>query len=278
MTSLDLPLTCDFYISLFIEKNNKKKEILIIKRLIYRSGKQFIHNHLLVSIFSNKLIIFTGFFLQGQIKEISFKNLFENICSRTTSKINLIRRIKGLKLKNSLALCKIIFKGFIRSIFDYALIPLCCATQKISSDLQKLQNKIFGHIKFFPIKTKITDMHFKFKLDLIETRSKVLIKKFFIKKSNHQQLRSDLNIKKTISVLLRYIIKSIINNLPNFMLNTNVSKLNSENEAIKKLIIGGETDSSFFTPGTKRKAERTYSSSSDSEAIETITIYKSSQK
>ncbi|RNA00072.1 hypothetical protein BpHYR1_044794, partial [Brachionus plicatilis] len=57
-------------------------------------------------------------------------------------------------------------------------------------------------------------------------------------------------------------------------LNTNVSKLNSENEAIKKLIIGGETDSSFFTPGTKRKVERlkveTYSSSSDSEAIETI--------
>ncbi|RNA12398.1 hypothetical protein BpHYR1_045560 [Brachionus plicatilis] len=53
-------------------------------------------------------------------------------------------------------------------------------------------------------------------------------------------------------------------------LNTNVSKLNSENEAIKKLIIGGETDSSLFSPGTKRKAERTYSSSSDSEAIETI--------
>ncbi|RNA18990.1 hypothetical protein BpHYR1_038871 [Brachionus plicatilis] len=33
-----------------------------------------------------------------------------------------------------------------------------------------------------------------------------------------------------------------------------------------------ETDSSFFTPGTKRKAERTYSSSSDSEAIETIIL------
>ncbi|RNA28896.1 hypothetical protein BpHYR1_019986 [Brachionus plicatilis] len=53
-------------------------------------------------------------------------------------------------------------------------------------------------------------------------------------------------------------------------LNTNISKLNSENEAIKKLIIGAETDSSLFSPGTKRKAERTYSSSSDSEAIETI--------
>ncbi|RNA39654.1 hypothetical protein BpHYR1_027755 [Brachionus plicatilis] len=53
-------------------------------------------------------------------------------------------------------------------------------------------------------------------------------------------------------------------------LNTNVSKLNSETEAIKKLITGGETNSSFFSPGTKRKAERTYSSSSDSEAIETI--------
>ncbi|RNA04700.1 hypothetical protein BpHYR1_005658 [Brachionus plicatilis] len=61
-----------------------------------------------------------------------------------------------------------------------------------------------------------------------------------------------------------------VNSHENNHLNTNVSKLNSENEAIKKLIIGGETDSSFFTPGTKRKAERTYSSSSDSEAIETI--------
>ncbi|RNA30689.1 hypothetical protein BpHYR1_001973 [Brachionus plicatilis] len=47
-------------------------------------------------------------------------------------------------------------------------------------------------------------------------------------------------------------------------------KLNSENEVIKKLIIGGETDSSFFSPGTKRKAEINYSSSSDSEALETI--------
>ncbi|RNA32240.1 RNA-directed DNA polymerase from mobile element jockey-like [Brachionus plicatilis] len=191
---------------------------------------------LLIYYFLNKV----SFFLQDQIKEISFKNLYENICSRTTSKINLIRRIKGLKLKNSLALCKIIFKSFIRSIFNYAFIPLCCSTQKISSDLQKLQNKIFRHIKFFPIKTRITDMHFKFKLDLIETRSKVLIKKFFIKKSNHQQLRSNLyefnlldetlNAKFTSLYLdfktikrqfqccyVRYIIKSITNNLPNFI-------------------------------------------------------------
>lgn len=125
--------------------------------------------------------------------KLSFKNLYENIESRTASKINLIRRIKGLKLKNSLNLCRIVFKNFIRSIFDYAFIPLSCSTQKISSDIQKLQNKFLRHIKFFPIKTKIVEIHKQLKIELVETRSKNLLNKFLSKKTSHQQLRMDLD-------------------------------------------------------------------------------------
>ncbi|RNA43308.1 hypothetical protein BpHYR1_009597, partial [Brachionus plicatilis] len=108
------------------------------------------------------------------------------------SKINLIRRIKGLRLKNSMSICKIIFKNFIGSQFDYAFIPLLCSTQKITSDIQKLQNKVLKHIKFFPLKTKIVTIHKFLNLDLLEPRSKKLLYKFLTKRANHQQLIQDL--------------------------------------------------------------------------------------
>jgi hypothetical protein len=126
--------------------------------------------------------------------KLNFQCILENIDYKSTSKINLIRRIKGLGLKNSIALCKVVFKNFIRSLVDYAFIPLSCSTQKISSDVQKLQNKVLRHIKFFPLKTRITDMHKQLKLDLANTRTKKLLDNFLQKKSSQSQLINDATL------------------------------------------------------------------------------------
>ena len=148
--------------------------------------------------------------------KLCFKNLLENINARASSKINLIRRIKGLRLKNSRSLCKIIFKNFIRSIFDYAFIPLSSSTERISSDLQVLQNKILKHIKYFPFKTKIIDIHKQFKIDLVDTRSKKLLTGYLNKRANHQQLIQDLESYRAITEPLNpkfYSLMEIFNNL-----------------------------------------------------------------
>ncbi|RNA37760.1 RNA-directed DNA polymerase from mobile element jockey-like, partial [Brachionus plicatilis] len=112
--------------------------------------------------------------------KLSLKNLLENINAKAMSEINLIRRIKGLKLRNTIELSKIVFKGFIRSQFDYSFIPISCSTQKISSDLQKLQNKILRHIKYFLIKTRITKIHQHLKLDMLASRSDIFYTDFSI--------------------------------------------------------------------------------------------------
>ncbi|RNA36333.1 hypothetical protein BpHYR1_001824 [Brachionus plicatilis] len=44
-------------------------------------------------------------------RKLSFKNLLENI--NVKAKINLIPRIKGLKLRNSIELSKIVFKIYV---------------------------------------------------------------------------------------------------------------------------------------------------------------------
>lgn len=125
--------------------------------------------------------------------KLCFKKLFESLDSKVSSKINLIRRIKGLRLSNSTLLCKTIFKNFIRTQFDYAFIPLSSSTQKILNDVQILQNKILRHIKFFPIKTKVTDIHKALDLDMTYNRSNKILKNYLHNRLNHQQLIQDLN-------------------------------------------------------------------------------------
>ena len=128
--------------------------------------------------------------------KLDFKKHLELIESKIARKVNLFKRIKVLKI-NQIKINTILFKSLVRSLFDYAFIPLASPTQKINRKLQILQNRILKQIKYFPPKT--TDMHAFFKLQLIDQRTEELLKKFAIAKRHHDLISNELkNFKKTI--------------------------------------------------------------------------------
>ena len=97
-----------------------------------------------------------------------------------------------MKIKNQKNLSLVIFKSFIRSNFDYIFIPLLTDTQRIKSDIQKLQNRILKTIHHFPLKTKIIKMHKKLKIDLIDSRITKLFEKFVASKTEHRLIQDEL--------------------------------------------------------------------------------------
>ena len=91
--------------------------------------------------------------------KLDFKMHLENIRRKIESKQNLIKRLKGLKLPNTYKLCADIYRCLIRSVIDYAFIPVLTSTSRISTEIKKIQNKILKTIKFFPIKTPTKSIH-----------------------------------------------------------------------------------------------------------------------
>ncbi|RNA35822.1 acid-sensing ion channel 2 [Brachionus plicatilis] len=124
--------------------------------------------------------------------KLNFKKLVESLSEKVMSKINLIRR------------------NFIRSQFDNAFIPLSSSTQ-ITDDLQKMQNRILRHIKFFPLKTRITNIHNNLKIDMVATRTKLLLDKFLLKRVEHQQLTKDLECYSTNTSKFRSLYEEFKN-------------------------------------------------------------------
>ena len=124
--------------------------------------------------------------------KLDFKKHFEVVSKRLEPKKNLIKRIKGLKLSNSLELCVTVFKSLIRSVTDYAFIPLSVATSKVNDDFQKIQNKILKTIRFFPIKTSTKSIHNYFKIELIKDRTEQLLKRFLMKKQTDNLISKEI--------------------------------------------------------------------------------------
>jgi len=73
--------------------------------------------------------------------------------TKMAKKAYLFKRIKGMKI-NSIRINSILFKSLIRSLSDYAFIPLSSSTQKIMNKLQTLQTRTLRQIKYFQLKTK----------------------------------------------------------------------------------------------------------------------------
>ena len=128
--------------------------------------------------------------------KLDFKNHLELIETKIARKVNLFKRIKELNI-NQIKINSILFKSLIRSLFDYAFIPLASPTQKISGKLQILQNRILKQIKYFPPRTRTIEIHAFFKIPLIENRTEELLKKFAIAKRHHDLIASELNQFKT---------------------------------------------------------------------------------
>ena len=60
--------------------------------------------------------------------KLSYSEHLTHISQKIANRVNLIRKIKGLKLKNQVEINLIIYKSLIRSIIDYAFIPLISST------------------------------------------------------------------------------------------------------------------------------------------------------
>ena len=106
-------------------------------------------------------------------------------------KTYLFKKIRSMKI-NSLKINSILFKSFIRSLSDYAFIPLSSPTQKIMKKLQTMQIRILRQIKHFPLKSKSSTILGHFKLESLDNRTKKLLAKFAISKSNHDLIASEL--------------------------------------------------------------------------------------
>jgi len=112
---------------------------------------------------------------------------------KMAKKSYLFRRIKGMKI-NSIRINSILFKSLIRSLPDYAFIPLSTPTQRIMKKLQLLQTRILRQIKYFPLKTRTSAILSYFNLDSLETRTAKLLAKFTIAKRDHDLISSELAI------------------------------------------------------------------------------------
>lgn len=124
--------------------------------------------------------------------KLSFKNHFESISAKIIGKTNLIRKIRSLKIKNKTSLSLLVYKSFIRSQLDFMFIAIKNSAQKVLPDCQKLQNRILRSIKFFPIKTRIADIHKNMKIELLEKRYNKLFKNFVFSRLTHSQIQEDI--------------------------------------------------------------------------------------
>ena len=108
------------------------------------------------------------------------------------AKIKLFKKVKSLHL-NHIKINTILFKSLICLILDNSFIALSFPTQRILSDLQKLQNRILRQIKYFPPGTSTAEVHEYFKIDTISTRTHELLKKFARAKSDHDLISASMN-------------------------------------------------------------------------------------
>ena len=123
--------------------------------------------------------------------KLNFKPHLESIEKKLASKVNLFKKIKSLPI-NHKRINIILFKSLIRSIFDYSFVILSSSSQKIIGDLQKIQNRILRAIKYFPPRTKISEIHSYFKIPTIQDRSDHLLRKFTLAKINHDLITAEL--------------------------------------------------------------------------------------
>ena len=124
--------------------------------------------------------------------KLDFKKHMEIMTKKIANKVNLFRKIKSMKI-NHLKINSILFKSLIRPVFDYAFIAICSPTQRISSNMQIIQNRILRAIKYFPPRTRISDIHSFFKVKSIKCRSAELLKKFTIAKRDHDLISAELD-------------------------------------------------------------------------------------
>jgi hypothetical protein len=120
--------------------------------------------------------------------KLSYSEHLTHTSKKIVNSVNLIRKVKGLMLKNQEDINIIIYKSFIRSIIHYAFTPLISSTQRILNKVQTTQNNTVRTIKRFSLRTSTVEIHDILKLERIETRSKKTARKCANSRLNHPLL------------------------------------------------------------------------------------------
>ena len=124
--------------------------------------------------------------------KLCFKKHYERVITRITPKVNLIKRFKSLHFKKSIKTLIGLYKTLVRSVFDFCFVILKTDTQRISSSIQKCQNKILRQIKYFPLKTSTIEIHENLKIEQISARAENLFKNFAKTKFNSKLFQDEL--------------------------------------------------------------------------------------
>jgi len=149
--------------------------------------------------------------------KLAYTNHLEHITSKIAERTRLLRKVKSLKLPNQTELCITIFNSQIRSILDYAFIPIISPTSKIANKLQTIQTRALKTIKYFPLKTSTKRIHEQLGIDLLSTRTLKNAKNFAKSRTNHPQIIADYSnfiASKTPSSESKY--KTIFELIPSF--------------------------------------------------------------
>ena len=70
-------------------------------------------------------------------------------------------------------------------------IILSTSTQKILNRAQKLQNKILKIIKFYPLRTKSSEIHNDLGIETIHTRTEKLFQKYLLSRLNNDLIHEE---------------------------------------------------------------------------------------
>ena len=84
------------------------------------------------------------------------------------------------------------YNSLIRSLFDYCHVIVSTSTQRITNDIQKIQNKILKIVKKFPIKTSIDTIHKQLNIIKLDARLKQLFTQFIMRKKRDDLLFDEL--------------------------------------------------------------------------------------
>ena len=79
-----------------------------------------------------------------------------------------------------------------QTVIDYAFIPGLTSTSRISTEIQKIQNKMLKTIKFFPIKTTTKSIHNFFKMENGDERWNQLFKNFTSHKESDKLISQEI--------------------------------------------------------------------------------------
>ena len=142
---------------------------------------------------------FLGIRLDPKLK---FEKQINHIKQKMAINLNIIRKIKKLKFKNSTKLGVTYYKATTRSIIDYCHVIACTDRFDIIKKLQIIQNKALKQIRYFKFKTKTSTIHQVLRIEQVKPRLQKLFLRFMEKNNTTDSLvKNEITLYKNTTYL-----------------------------------------------------------------------------